>query len=167
MMNEGGDQSGWSIKTKTVEAATALVILALGVLVVIDSIRVGRGWASDGPQAGFYPFYVGLILCASAIWVLIQQIRSKEQKHFVRWAELRRVCAILFPSVIYVVAIYLLGIYLSSAGFLLAFMVWQGKYSLWKALPISLGVPMVMFLMFEIWFRVPLPKGPLEAWFGY
>jgi len=25
----------------------------------------------------------------------------------------------------------------------------------------------VFFLMFEVWFKVPLPKGPLEAAFGF
>jgi putative tricarboxylic transport membrane protein len=165
------DQSSGSfgpgVKTRTVEAITALVIFALGVLVVTDSIRVGRGWASDGPQAGFYPFYVGLILCACALWIFVQQLRTREQKRFVSLSQLRKVFAILVPAMIYVAAIYLLGIYLSSALFLFAFMIWQGKFSVWKALAVSLLVPIVMFLMFEVWFKVPLPKGPFEAWLGY
>ena len=82
-------------------------------------------------------------------------------------SQLRKVFAILIPAIIYVAAIYLLGIYLSSALFLFAFMIWQGKFSVWKAFPVSLLVPLAMFLMFELWFKVPLPKGPLEAWLGY
>jgi putative tricarboxylic transport membrane protein len=46
-------------------------------------------------------------------------------------------------------------------------MVRQGKYNLPAALGVSLGVPIAMFLMFEIWFLVPLPKGPLEHLLGY
>jgi hypothetical protein len=32
--------------------------------------------------------------------------------------------------------------------------------------PVSVAVNVVFFLMFEIWFKVPLPKGPLEAALG-
>ena len=169
-MSEGGDKhdrprSG--ITTRAVETVTALLILALGVLVIVDSVRVGRGWAADGPQAGFYPFYVGLTICACAVWVLIQQSLSRERRRFVGSRKLRPVLAILFPSIAYVAAIYFLGIYVSSALFLVGFMCWQGNYKLLKALPIGLAVPIAMFLLFEIWFKVPLPKGPLETWLGY
>jgi len=42
-----------------------------------------------------------------------------------------------------------------------------GRYPLWKLAPVSVLVPLALFFMFEVWFLVPLRKGPLEAFFGY
>lgn len=151
------------------EIATALVILPLAGLVVVDSVRVGNGWAPDGPQAGFYPFYIGLILCAAVLGIIAQAILAREQgtDQFVEAHQFRLVLAIFLPSVVYVAAIYLIGIYVASALFLIIFMRWQGKYPLHKAVPIGVLVPVAMFVLFEIWFKVALPKGPLENLLGY
>ena len=35
------------------------------------------------------------------------------------------------------------------------------------SLAVGIGVPLALFLMFERWFLVPLPKGPLEALLGF
>jgi putative tricarboxylic transport membrane protein len=35
-----------------------------------------------------------------------------------------------------------------------------------KTAAVALGVSVVFFLLFEVWFKVPLPKGPLESWLG-
>ena len=33
-------------------------------------------------------------------------------------------------------------------------------------LPIAIGVPVVVYIVFERWFLMPLPKGPIEDWLG-
>lgn len=167
--HEGQQSTGFSVGTRIVEIVTALCILALGSLAVFDSIRAGVGWEQDGPQAGFYPFYIGLFLSLSALAVLVQQfMHCKEQDQvFLESGQLHHVLAVLLPSCVYVGLIYVLGIYVSSALFLFFFTTWQGKYGLMKSLPISLAVPLFVFLLFEIWFQIPLPKGPLEAWLGW
>ncbi len=60
-----------------------------------------------------------------------------------------------------------LGIYVASAIFIFAFMLLVGRERLVRALCVSIAVPLVLFLMFEVWFLVPLPKGPFELWLGY
>jgi hypothetical protein len=32
---------------------------------------------------------------------------------------------------------------------------------------VSVGFSVSTFLVFETWFLVPMPKGPLETWLGY
>jgi hypothetical protein len=71
------------------------------------------------------------------------------------------------PTSIYVALIFVLGIYLASMLFIAFFMWWLGKYPITKIVPVAIGVPLVLFVMFEIWFLVPLPKGPIEAALGY
>ena len=85
--------------------------------------------------------------------------------------------AVLIPSTCYValigglslgpVAVPGLGIYVASAIFILAFMIVIGRENPLKALGVGILVPVALFFMFEKWFLVPLPKGPLEAWLGY
>jgi hypothetical protein len=73
----------------------------------------------------------------------------------------------LLPTIAYVVLIRLIGIYVASALYIGAFMVWQGKFRWLPAIAISVAVPVALFLLFEVWFLIPLPKGPVESWFGY
>jgi hypothetical protein len=164
---EDGSRRG--VSTKAVEIAVAGVILLLGLVVVFDSRRVGAGWADDGPQAGYFPFYVGLILCVASAWTLLRAVFSGKAgaSIFVSRKKLRLVVSVFIPSLIYVVAIYFIGIYVASAIFIGAFMYWHGRFPWTKIIPVSVLVPLSMFLMFEVWFLVPLPKGPLEALVGY
>ena len=164
---EAGSKLG--VSTKAVEMVVAGVILLLGLVVVFDSRRVGAGWADDGPQAGYFPFYVGLVLCAASAWTLLRAAFSNHAAAgvFVSRKKLLLVLSVLIPSLIYVLAIYFIGIYVASAMFIGAFMYWHGRFPWIKIIPVSVIVPLSMFLLFEVWFLVPLPKGPLEALVGY
>ena len=155
------------------EVAVAVAFFVFGAVVVWDSQRLGSSWASDGPQAGYFPFYIGLIICVSAVANLIAAFGkgSKGAAPFVTWGQLKMVLAVMIPSVVYVALIanpiYSLGIYEASAVFIAMFMRVLGKYSWPKVAAVSIGVMVVFFLMFEVWFKVPLPKGPIEALIGF
>lgn len=163
------DGSRHGVSTKAVEIAVAAIIFGLGLVVIFDSRRVGAGWADDGPQAGYFPFYIGMVLCAASAWTLLRAAFSDHAAAgmFVSRKKLRLVLSVLVPSLIYVLAIYFIGIYVASAIFIGAFMYWHGRFPWIKIIPVSLIVPVSMFLLFELWFLVPLPKGPLEALIGY
>lgn len=164
---EDGGHHG--VSTKAVEIVVAAILFGLGLVVIFDSQRVGAGWADDGPQAGYFPFYVGILLCAASAWTLLRAVFSGKvgASVFVSHKKLWLVMSVFIPSVIYVVAIYFIGIYVASTFFIGAFMYWHGRFPWIKIIPVSLIVPVSMFLLFELWFLVPLPKGPLEALIGY
>src|SRR5688500_15116886 len=105
------------ISTRTVEIVTALLVFAFGSLVLFDSVRLGFRWAEDGPQAGYFPFYIGLIICISGAAILGQALfgrAAKSRKVFVAWQPLRQVLSVLLPAILYVGAIQLIGIYVAS-----------------------------------------------------
>jgi hypothetical protein len=143
--------------------------VVIGIVVAIDSERIGAGWADDGPQAGYFPFYIGLLLSLAGGSVLQNVFRlwRAHDKPFASHQQLRQVASVLAPCVVYVAAIYFLGIYVASAAFIGWFMRTHGRFPLLKLVPVSAGVPVILFLLFEVWFKVPLPKGPLERLFGY
>ncbi|QRG07422.1 tripartite tricarboxylate transporter TctB family protein [Xanthobacter dioxanivorans] len=158
-----------TVTNRTVDVAVALVFMALAALVMADSVRVGMSWASDGPQAGYFPFYVGLIMFVASAVTVVQALvtRHPDLGNFVDRTQLKSVMQVLVPTTAYVGLIFLVGIYLASAVFIAFFMWWLGKYSIARILPVAVGVPLALFVMFEIWFLVPLPKGPLETALGY
>lgn len=169
-MSEKSGATGRVIQSRWMEAAVGLLIAVFGVLVVVDSHRVGAAWASDGPQSGYFPNIIGWILIVCGAWVAVQQLRHWRRdagKVFVTLADFRPVLAMLLPTIGFVVLIWFIGIYVASAIFIAGFMLFQGKYGWLPTLCVSVGVPLVLFFLFEIWFLVPLPKGPLESMLGF
>jgi hypothetical protein len=159
------------IPSRTAEISVALFTLFLGALVAFDSYRLGAGWAFDGPQPGYFPFYIGLIVCFGSLVNLALAITEKlpQPTLFVEWARLKQVMAMLMPAALFVVAIPLIGIYVAATVYLAAFMIWIGRYAWYKGVAVGLGVSVFFFLMFEVWFKVPLPRGAYNAlrWIGY
>jgi putative tricarboxylic transport membrane protein len=151
------------------ELLVALFLMVLAVLVITDSLRVGTGWADDGPKAGYFPFYIGLLLFASSGWVALTALLEwrKLTQSFVEREAFSGVLAVAWPSLVYVGLIAFLGIYVASIILIAYFMKRHGKYGWALTAAVSVGVMAVFFVVFERWFLVPLPKGPLEALFGY
>ncbi|HEY4371746.1 MAG TPA: tripartite tricarboxylate transporter TctB family protein [Burkholderiales bacterium] len=161
---EQQDKSATSVRA--MELVVAAVIFALGALVIFDSVRLGARWGDDGPQAGYFPFYVGLLLCISSLFSFGKALlnRALSEESFVSRGQLKLVLSVLVPTIIYVSFIDWGGIYVTSMLFIGWFMRALGKYSWTKAIVIPVVVMVAFFAVFEFWFKVPLPKGPVEAW---
>ncbi len=155
--------------TRGPELAVAGILLLLGVMVVTDSLRVGIGWADDGPRSGYFPFYIGLLLLASSGTVFVSTLLKWKTLTavFAEREQLVTVMAMLIPMVVYVGGIWLLGIYLASLVLIGYFMRRYGKFGWPLTAAVSVGVPLAFFLVFERWFLVPLPKGPIERLLGF
>jgi putative tricarboxylic transport membrane protein len=161
-----------NIGSRGPELAVAGLLLAVGGVVVADSLRIGIGWSEEGPRSGYFPFYIGLVLMASSAWVLIGQLlrwrasRGQADEVFCSRGQAKLVWAMLWPVIVYVGLIQLLGIYVASALLIGYFMTRHGRYRWTLSVPVAVGVPLVFFIVFERWFLVPLAKGPLERLFG-
>jgi hypothetical protein len=166
-MEEGGEGRA-AIRYRSAELGMAAFFFAIGALVIYDSARLGIGWADDGPRAGYFPFYLGLIICVSSLVNAVRAllVPAAKNKAFVEIGQLKMVLTVLVPTAVYVAAVTWIGIYVSSAVFIGFFMRWLGKYTWWKVVAVSLGTVVVFFVIFEIWFKVPLPKGKLESMLG-
>jgi hypothetical protein len=158
-----------SFGTRWPETVVALVLMALGAIVIADSLRVGIGWADDGPRSGYFPFYIGLALLASSASVLFGALRRWRQPdaEFAGRSQLALVIAVLVPMAVYVLGMQFLGIYVASILLIGYFMKRHGRYGWPLTAAVSVGVPLVFFLVFERWFLVPLPKGFIERALGF
>jgi putative tricarboxylic transport membrane protein len=169
--NENEDISGSVVSNRTMNIVVSLALMAVATVVMVSSYQLGAGWAKDvGPDSGYFPFYVALFMFIASGVTLLQHLlvrRPDGEGSFVARGELVMVLAILIPMTVFVVLSLYIGIYISTFLFITFFMMWHGRYSLIKTLPIAVIVPVALFFIFEIWFLVPLPKGPFEHWLGY
>ncbi|HEY7383770.1 MAG TPA: tripartite tricarboxylate transporter TctB family protein [Beijerinckiaceae bacterium] len=166
-MAHEADRNEHTVSTRVMELVVAAAFMALSVLIMWDNWRIGARW-EDGPQAGYFPFRVGAIMfIASAITFGVNLLARTSSSNFVERSQLKQVLQVLVPTTAFVAAIGVLGIYVSAAVFITFFMRWLGRYPFTRILPIAILIPIVLFFMFEIWFLVPLPKGPLEEALGY
>jgi hypothetical protein len=154
----------------TIRTAELAVGLALGIGALIlcwSNYQLGAGWNSYGPDAGYFPFRLSVVVFIASCFVLFHAIRNNDRTPFIEKAQARMVGVILIPLLIYVFVISYLGIYVASVIFIAAFMRFLGKFPWWKSALVSIGLMVAFFYVFEIQFGVPLPKGPLENWLGY
>jgi hypothetical protein len=156
------------ISYRALDIGVALAFMVVAAIVIADSQRLGSGWGRDGPRAGYFPFYIGLVMLASAAIVLFQAVVSRAKRKVVMEnAAMLSVAKLLVPTIVYVGAIELIGIYVASVLYLAYFMRMLGRYGILPVVAVSIAIPAALFSLFEVWFLVPLPKGPLEEFLGY
>ncbi len=152
---------------RAADLTTAAVLLAGGLLVIWDSLRLGVGWGTDGPKSGFFPFWLAALLIACCLGIGAQALWRSSRTPFMKREALRPVLQMLLPSAGFVLATQFIGLYVATALYMGLYMRWIGRYSWLAVVVVSVAFPVVTFLVFEKWFLVPMPKGPLETWLGY
>lgn len=148
------------------EAGVAIGMAVFALIVIYGSILAGIGWGAEGPKAGFFPFYVGLAILISSVVNFIHARAGDARERFADWDQIGKVMSIVVPTAIYVGAIPFIGIYIASAVLIAYFMKRLGNYGWPLIAAIAIGMPVLTFIVFERWFLVPLPKGPIEDWLG-
>jgi hypothetical protein len=157
------------VSTRVVDAMTSLLLLVLALVLGYDNWRTGISWDSTGPQAGYFPFYLALVLAAASLYGLVAALLSGREASevFVTRAQARRVMAVFVPTLLFCVVTQFLGLYVASFLLIAGFMRFIGQIAWWKSLLTALLFTVAMFVTFDIAFDVIMPKGPLEAAFGY
>jgi hypothetical protein len=155
--------------TRSVDIAVSLALLAFASLMAFDNWRSGAGWASDGPKAGYFPFYLSILLGAASLFGLVKALlgRAGADKPFVNRDQLRRVMQVLVPTFLFCLFTQWLGLYVASFLLIAGFMRMIGGIAWWKSLLTSFLFALAMFITFDVAFDVIMPKGPLEALLGF
>ena len=157
------------VSKRAVDVAVSLVLLALAGLLGFDNWRTGAGWDSTGPQAGYFPFYLSIILAAGALYGLVKELlawKKEAGETFVAAEQFRRVLQVFVPTLVFCIVTQWLGVYVASFLLIAGFMIWIGRIATWKSILTALVFSAAMFVTFDIAFDVIMPKGPVEALFG-
>ncbi len=155
------------VRARTAELAASAGLAALGFLMVTDSYRLGIAWDLDGPQSGTFPFWTGLVLIAASLATFASAALTRSRAIFATTEELARVARLFVPATLFVAAVLAIGLYLPAAALIAWFMAVLGGYRLLTSALSGLGGSVVIFVVFETWFLVALPKGPIETLLGY
>jgi len=179
---------------RTLEVATAAALALVGGVVVAESLTHDIGWNEAGPGSGYFPFRVGLLLIVAATIRVAQTLRgtgfatasfrgtgsassgghasgpvgttSGPAEAFVTREELHRSLSVFWPTAALVAAMFPLGCYVPSAMYLAWMMRRHGGHRWMVSAAYGAAVMVAFFLIFDLWFRVPLAKGPVEALFS-
>jgi hypothetical protein len=147
---------------KRAEILTALVLLLVAGAALGQAVRLGAGWGEDGPHAGFFPFWLGVILAAASLGILGRALWTRDAglaRPFFPPGGLRLVLTVFLPMVGAFALFEVVGFYAAAFVYLLVYVRLTGRQP-W-ALTLAFGVlfPLVAFVLFERWFLIPLPKG--------
>jgi putative tricarboxylic transport membrane protein len=155
--------------SRTADIVVSLLLLGFALMLGYDNWRTGIGWDETGPQPGYFPFYLSVILGAASLYGLGAALLSRKQalEAFVTRAQLRRVMAVFVPTLLFCLVTQFLGLYVASFVLIGGFMRLVGRIAWWKSLLTAFLFTAIMFVTFDIVFDVIMPKGPLEAAFGY
>ncbi|WP_019142318.1 tripartite tricarboxylate transporter TctB family protein [Noviherbaspirillum massiliense] len=172
---ESGADAAPVVAHRIVEIAVALFTAFIGALVMAGSYEQGIGWNETGPESGYFPFYIGLIMLAASCGTIIIALKQWRTlaAGFIARGPFRHVMAVFIPICVYGVAIRILGMYLASALFIAWFMGHDRgeggegrRYGLLKIALVSAGTVFASYLIFERWFELPLHTGMLVEWLG-
>ena len=154
---------------RAVGIAVSLLLLAFAGLLGFDNWRTGMGWDATGPQAGYFPFYLSVVLAAACLFGIGKEFLARRQasETFVTRAQLRRVMQVFVPTLLFCAVTQSLGLYVASFLLIAGFMVFVGRIAAWKSVLTAFVFSLIMFVTFEVAFDVIMPKGPLEALFGH
>jgi len=158
---------------RTADIVTAALLILLGSIVIYDTVQLGIGWGNEGPKSGFFPFWLAFLMVALCAAILLQSLIADSKKSFVTREQFLPVLKVLAPIAAFVCLTDPpgpwsgLGLYVASGLYLGFYMRWVGRHRWGSVLALALAVPIIAFFIFETWFLVPMPKGPLESWFGY
>src|SRR5215471_1361578 len=167
-MSEPTEEPRAVASTRAVDIAVSLLLAAFAALMAWDNWRSGAGWASDGPKAGYFPFYLSLLLGGASLFGLAKAVVQRAKNApFVNRDQLKRVMQVLVPTFLFCLFTQWLGIYVASLLLIAGFMRFIGRIAWWKSILTAIIFALAMFLTFDVAFDVLMPKGPLEALFGY
>jgi hypothetical protein len=163
------DDSPPIASNRTVDVLVSLLLVALALLMGFDNWRTGMSWAPEGPEAGYFPFYLSVILAGASIYGLLTTLLRSGQDSgtFATRDQLRRVMQVFLPTLLFCLFTQWLGLYLASFLLVAGFMYFVGRIAWWKSLVTAFLFSLMMFVTFELAFDVIMPKGPLEAAFGF
>ena len=146
---------------------TAFILMALGSIVLVDAMRLGIGWGTDGPRSGFFPFWLALIMIVTCTVIFVQTFWRGSREAFVSREQLGPVLKVILPAAAMVLLTHFVGLYVAAALYTGFYMRWVGRHSWMSVVAVALAISVISFLIFELWFLVPMPKGPVESWLGY
>jgi putative tricarboxylic transport membrane protein len=143
----------------------ALFLFVLAIIVAWEALKLDIGWGLNGPEGGFFPFWLAVGLAICCLVILVQAVRRLSpalQQPLVKPGGWTPILKVALPATAMVALTEVIGLYAAAALYIGFYMRWIGKHHWLLVLTVSLGVPLVSYMIFDKWFLIQMPKG----WWG-
>jgi hypothetical protein len=147
------------------EILCAVALLILAGVVAREGLRLDIRWGDSGPKGGFFPFWLAVILAGASASILFRAVGMPKEsgKPFLSADRLRSVLTAGAPMAVAVPLVGIIGLYPTACLYLLIYGRWTGRQRWFVTVAVSILFPAAIFLIFERWFLIPLPKGLLDS----
>ena len=144
---------------RAVEFGAVVCLLVLGVVLLAESIELGPGWGESGPQPGFFPFVMTILLVLGTLGVIyVELYRQSDTRPFFEVSEeVADLLKVGIPIVIVAFVIRWLGLYAGAGLYIAFFMAWYGKFRWYSALAGGIILPVVLWLVLREGFNISMP----------
>lgn len=155
------------------EIVAGFAIVIMSIYTAVLSAELPITWVSGrGPGGGFFPFWLSIIMLVSALVIIGKALLGKvpqewKTQRYFESAEARAVGWHAFSLIAALAIVPIVGAY-GAIIFLLVFhmqFMGRGRYSWLTTIAVAIGVPVIIFLFFEILMQEILPKGLTEPLF--
>lgn len=133
---------------------------------IVGAREMETGWSRSGPEAGYFPLRIGILIVLAASAVLVREAFKSGGQGFVSRPAALNMALFAVPLIGLIAATPWIGIYLAAASYLGVAIGLVGRVHWARTLTIAVLTPTAMFALFEFAFRTPLPKGPLGPLLG-
>jgi hypothetical protein len=142
---------------------TAALLLAFSVAFSAGALKSYQWWGSGGPGPAFLPFWLGLVMGALALMLLIRSWRDPDpgEAWMLRGEGLRQMLVVLGITIAFVALLNVLGMVIGTAAYLIVLVRYLGRHPWWMTAAIGFGAAFTNWLVFVRWLRVPMPEGML------
>jgi putative tricarboxylic transport membrane protein len=145
------------------EIIVAFFFVAIGIIVIVDAVRLGFRWGSSGPESGFFPFYlgVGTLICSAVVLSRGFKEFKKEGsgERLIPERGLKPILWVLIPSTMMIILTEFVGLHIAAMIFLAFYMRAVGKIGWITVALVSILLPVSLYVVFDKLFLIPLPTG--------
>lgn len=154
------------VSRKAAEIGFVMLLLCFGAAIIIGALELETGWGSSGPEAGYFPLRIGILIVAAALAVVATEALKNSGVSLLEQKAAANMAWFALPLIVLVAAIPWVGLYIAAAAYLVVTIRWIGRCGWRIALGVGALAPSALFVLFEMVFRTPLPKGPLGPLLG-
>lgn len=142
----------------SLETAIVLILAALGMIICIISLGYGFG-TFKRPGTGLYPFFIGLCVFVFSAALAVSQLRSSSHVSLFGRGEVKTFLLMAASFCLWIVVMPLLGYVLVTPLVTFAFAKIMKLEGWWKPLSISAASTLFIYLLFDYWLYIDLPRG--------
>jgi hypothetical protein len=144
---------------------TSVLFMILSVIIMIECARLGFGWEEmSGPQAGFVPFYLALLMLLASIFIFYlawKEGPKEDDTFFINREGMMEAVKIAATTLLFSILIIYAGVYFAMLIYAPVFVRFVGKHNWPTVIMFTIGVTLAIYFGMEVGLKIPLPRSPM------